>query len=224
MSRLSAGVRIRPQKIMPHRLGDRRELPVHPAVGLAALARIVGPQRAGGILRREIAHAALLSQITRPPSSIVGTTPLGFMSRYHFWSLPPNAMPTFSRSYCDAAFVGAPQHLHDIDRIGASPDLHRLFSSNPVTPSVAEGSPLVGDETRGPSTLASLRCGMRGLGVRVSSAPPPSWADAGVDDQRHRERRGALHHLAGDRPWSCRSPCRAPRTAARRAPAAACGP
>src|SRR5678810_372926 len=35
----------------------------------------------------------------RPPSSIVGTTPLGFMSRYHFWSLPPNAMPTFSRSY-----------------------------------------------------------------------------------------------------------------------------
>ena len=37
--------------------------------------------------------------MTRPPSSIVGTTPLGFMSRYHFWSLPPNAMPTFSRSY-----------------------------------------------------------------------------------------------------------------------------
>src|SRR3954464_1241222 len=35
----------------------------------------------------------------RPPSSMVGTTPLGFMSRYHFWSLPPNAMPTFSRSY-----------------------------------------------------------------------------------------------------------------------------
>src|SRR3569833_3237995 len=36
----------------------------------------------------------------RPPSSIVGTTPLGFMSRYHFWSLPPYCSPTFSRSYC----------------------------------------------------------------------------------------------------------------------------
>src|SRR5437763_3551037 len=35
----------------------------------------------------------------RPPSSMVGTTPLGFMSRYHFLSSPPNAMPTFSRSY-----------------------------------------------------------------------------------------------------------------------------
>src|SRR5579862_587982 len=35
----------------------------------------------------------------RPPSSMVGTTPLGFMSRYHFWSLPPCCMPTFSRSY-----------------------------------------------------------------------------------------------------------------------------
>src|SRR6476661_519149 len=35
----------------------------------------------------------------RPPSSIVGTTPLGFMSRYHFWSLPPYCSPTFSRSY-----------------------------------------------------------------------------------------------------------------------------
>src|SRR6185312_7457338 len=35
----------------------------------------------------------------RPPSSIVGTTPFGFMSRYHFWSLPPYCSPTFSRSY-----------------------------------------------------------------------------------------------------------------------------
>src|SRR5665213_535984 len=35
----------------------------------------------------------------RPPSSIVGTTPLGFISRYHFWSLPPNAPPTSSRVY-----------------------------------------------------------------------------------------------------------------------------
>src|SRR3954468_15610091 len=30
---------------------------------------------------------------------MVGTTPLGFMSRYHFWSLPPYCSPTFSRSY-----------------------------------------------------------------------------------------------------------------------------
>src|SRR3982750_4453510 len=30
---------------------------------------------------------------------MVGTTPLGLRSRYHFWSLPPNAMPTSSRSY-----------------------------------------------------------------------------------------------------------------------------
>src|ERR1044072_7951341 len=30
---------------------------------------------------------------------MVGTTPLGFMSRYHFWSLPPKAPPTSVRSY-----------------------------------------------------------------------------------------------------------------------------
>src|SRR5258708_5290356 len=35
----------------------------------------------------------------RPPSSMVGTTPLGFILRYQGWSLPPNAMPTSSRSY-----------------------------------------------------------------------------------------------------------------------------
>ena len=29
--------------------------------------------------------------------AIVGTTPLGFMSRYHFWSLPPYCMPTSTR-------------------------------------------------------------------------------------------------------------------------------
>src|SRR3977135_2965953 len=30
---------------------------------------------------------------------MVGTTPLGFMARYHFWSLPPKAPPTSVRSY-----------------------------------------------------------------------------------------------------------------------------
>src|SRR5258708_21863621 len=35
----------------------------------------------------------------RPPSSMVGTTPLGFIFRYHGWSLPPKAPPTSSRSY-----------------------------------------------------------------------------------------------------------------------------
>src|SRR5436190_17374900 len=35
----------------------------------------------------------------RPPSSMVGTTPFGFIFRYQGWSLPPNAMPTSTRSY-----------------------------------------------------------------------------------------------------------------------------
>src|SRR5471032_212240 len=34
-----------------------------------------------------------------PPSSIVGTTPLGFIFRYQGWSFLPNAPPTSSRSY-----------------------------------------------------------------------------------------------------------------------------
>src|SRR5258708_5851523 len=42
-----------------HAFGDRAELPVHPALGLAALAGIVGPERSRGVLRRKVAHAAV---------------------------------------------------------------------------------------------------------------------------------------------------------------------
>src|ERR1700722_17755694 len=98
--------------------------------------------------------------MTRPPSSIVGTTPLGFMSRYHFWSLPPNAMPTSTRSY-----VSPHSSAH-----------HSTFMTLIELTRPQIFIPL--------SQKSSVRCG-------------PVEADAGVDDQWHRERRGALHDLAG---------------------------
>src|SRR5215472_10979571 len=74
----------------------------------------------------------------RPPSSIVGTTPLGFMSRYHFWSLPPYCSPTFSRSYLSPH--SSAHHSTFMTLIEfARPQIFISYSPIAVAPSVAEG-------------------------------------------------------------------------------------
>src|SRR3990167_1746 len=96
----------------------------------------------------------------RPPSSMVGTTPLGFMSRYHFWSLPPNGPPTSVRSYFRPHSSAAHSTFCTLIELARPQIFIARFSS------------------------------------RMSVRRRPVVADAGVDDQRHREFGRAFHHGA----------------------------
>src|SRR5471032_1166087 len=82
--------------------------------------------------------------MTRPPSSTVGTTPLGFMSRHHFWSLPPKAMPTSTRSYASphssahhSTFITLIELMRPQIFISSLPMSHDVTLAKIVIPSVA---------------------------------------------------------------------------------------
>src|SRR5690348_733452 len=108
----------------PHRLGDGRKLPVHPAVGFAPLARIVGPQRAGGILGRQVAHATVALPDDAPAVVYSRDDAVGVHVEVPFLVVAAVLQADILALVLEPALVGAPQHLHDIDRIGATPDLH----------------------------------------------------------------------------------------------------
>src|SRR6185503_16605385 len=101
----------------------------HPAIGFAALTRIGWPQRAGGVLGREIAHAAVA--LPDDPAAVVDGRhdAVGVHVEVPFLVVAAERHADILALVLQPALVGAPQYLHDIDRIGAAPDLH------PSTPS-----------------------------------------------------------------------------------------
>src|SRR6185437_584660 len=99
-----------------------RELPVHPAVGFAALARIGRPQRAGGVPGREVAHAAVALPDDAPAVVYSRHDAVGIHVEVPFLVVAAVLQPDILALVLEPALVGAPQHLHDVDRIGATPD------------------------------------------------------------------------------------------------------
>src|SRR5262249_6028248 len=107
-----------------HRAGDGAELPVHPAVGFASLAGIDWPQRARGVLGREITHRRVA--LPDDAAAIVDGRhhAVGIHLEVPGLVVAAELAADIGALVGHAAFVGGPQHLHDVDRIGAAPDLH----------------------------------------------------------------------------------------------------
>src|SRR5262245_43084912 len=131
----------------------------------------------------------------RPPSSMVGATPLGFILRYQGWSLPPKAPPTSSRSYFTPHSSAAHSTFITLIEL-ARPQIFITFLLN-RHPERSRGASFSSATKEVPPRRAlGASVGMTEL---ASVCRRPGGADAGVDDQRHRELGRTLHHLAGDR-------------------------
>src|SRR5690348_4781288 len=142
----------------------------------------------------------------RPPSSMVGTTPLGFILRYQGWSLPPNGPPTSSRSYFTPHSSAAHNTFITLIEL-ARPQIFIALASTFLAPpqqSWGDGPQDRrghGAQSRCALTLRPRRRGhLPALTRREGNSMRrrPGGADAGVDDQRHRELGGTFHHAAGD--------------------------
>src|SRR3954470_23270126 len=121
----------------------------------------------------------------RPPSSIVGTTPLGFMSRYHFWSLPPNCSPTFSRSYFNPH--SSAHHSTFMTLIELARPQIFIPASPWVGPDCSENCHPERSEGFMPGPHRTLSSGLHGCRRSIGlMRGGPGCADAGVDDQWHR--------------------------------------
>ena len=120
---------------------------------------------------------------------MVGTTPLGFMSRYHFWSLPPKAPPTSVRSYFRPHSSAAHSTFMTLIELARPQIFMALLSpaiSIPILPcrrrSAAAAlvlglSPGCGDTPSNRTCESSIQTG---LGRRNESGPAP--AQAGIVD------------------------------------------